>query len=106
MRRVAFTLKVNPHLIDEYRRRHAEVWPEMLQALRETGWTNYSIFLQEDGTLFFYVETPDFDAALAAMAEKEVNERWQAEMAPFFENLAGEHADQSFRPLEEVFHLD
>ncbi|MCC7435176.1 MAG: L-rhamnose mutarotase [Methanoregulaceae archaeon] len=106
MRRVAFTLKVKPDLIDEYRRRHADVWPEMLDALRETGWKNYSIFLQPDGTLLFYVETPDFKAALAGMAEKDVNRRWQEEMAPFFENLCGEQADQSFLPLEEVFHLD
>ena len=77
MRRVAFTLKVKPDLIDEYRRRHADVWPEMLDALRETGWKNYSIFLQPDGTLLFYVETPDFKAALAGMAEKDVNRRWQ-----------------------------
>ncbi len=106
MQRVAFTLKVKPDRIEEYKRRHREVWPEMLQALRETGWHNYSIFMHSDGTLFFYVETPDFKAALEGMARREVNARWQAEMAPFFENLSGQHADQSFIMLEEVFHLD
>lgn len=53
-----------------------------------------------------YLESPDFDAALAGMAAKEVNRRWQTEMAPFFENLDGAHADQGFTRLEEVFHLD
>jgi L-rhamnose mutarotase len=99
-------LKVKPNMIEEYKRRHREVWPDMLAALRETGWHNYSIYMTKDGTLFFYVETPDFQAALDGMATKEVNARWQADMAPFFENLSGEHADQSFIILEEVFHLD
>lgn len=106
MKRVAFTLRVKPHLIDEYRRRHAEVWPEMLDALRSTGWNNYSIFLATDGQLFFYVETPDFQAALDGMARLEVNQRWQDEMAPFFESIDGTHADANFEPLKEVFHLD
>ena len=60
---VGFLLKVKPHMMDEYKRRHAEVWPEMLAALSETGWHNYSLFMREDGLLFGYVETPDFDAA-------------------------------------------
>lgn len=106
MQRVGFMLKVKPEMIEEYKRRHREVWPDMLAALRETGWHNYSIYMREDGTLFFYVETPDFQAALDGMAKKEVNARWQTEMAPFFENMSGAHADQSFIILEEVFHLD
>jgi L-rhamnose mutarotase len=106
MQRVGFILKVKPNMIEEYRRRHAEVWPDMLAALRETGWHNYSIFMREDGTLFGYLETPDFDAARAGMATKEVNARWQADMAPFFEGIGGKHADESFLLLEEVFHLD
>jgi L-rhamnose mutarotase len=106
MQRVGFMLKVKPEMIEEYKRRHKEVWPDMLAALRETGWHNYSIYMTKDGTLFFYVETPDFQAALDGMAKKEVNARWQTEMAPFFESLSGQLADQSFIMLEEVFHLD
>ncbi|MCS6847795.1 MAG: L-rhamnose mutarotase [Anaerolineae bacterium] len=106
MQRVGFMLKVKPDMIEEYKRRHKEVWPEMLDALRETGWHNYSIFMRDDGTLFFYVETPDFQAALDGMAKKEVNARWQEYMKDFFEDTGGRHADQSFVMLEEVFHLD
>src|SRR4051794_11100487 len=82
MQRVAFVLKVKPDMIAEYRRRHAAVWPEMLQALRETGWHNYSLFMREDGLLFGYLETPDFDRAREEMAKRDVNARWQQEMAP------------------------
>ncbi|HLV36838.1 MAG TPA: L-rhamnose mutarotase [Spirillospora sp.] len=106
MQRVCFLLKVKQDKIEEYKRRHQEVWPEMLDALRETGWHNYSLFLRDDGLLVGYVETPDFQAALDGMANREVNERWQNEMAPFFESLDGRHADESMIPLEEVFHLD
>ena len=106
MQRVAFVLKVKRDKIEEYKRRHREVWPEMLAALRETGWRNYSLYLREDGTLFGYLETPDFEAARAGMAAKEVNARWQAEMAPFFEQLEGQRPDEGLLVLEEVFHLD
>ncbi len=106
MQRVAFLLKVKQEMIEEYKRRHREVWPEMLAALRETGWHNYSLFLREDGTLFGYLETPDFEAARAGMAAKEVNARWQADMAPFFEQLEGQRPDEGLLLLEEVFHLE
>lgn len=106
MQRVAFLLKVKPEMIEEYKRRHREVWPEMLAALRETGWRNYSLFLREDGMLFGYLETPDFEAARAGMAAREVNARWQAEMAPFFEQLEGRRPDEGLLVLEEVFHLE
>lgn len=107
MKRVGFLLKVRPEKLAEYKAHHQAVWPEMQAALRRTGWRNYSLFLREDGQLFGYFETPEsFQAALAGMAQEEVNARWQALMAPFFENLSGAHADQSMVELEEVFHLD
>ncbi len=106
MQRVAFMLKVKPDMIEEYKRRHAAVWPEMLQALRETGWRNYSLFMRDDGLLFGYLETEDFDRALDGMAEREVNLRWQRDMAPFFADLGGRRPDEGFLRLEEVFHLD
>lgn len=106
MQRVCFLLKVRQERMAEYVERHREVWPEMLDALRETGWHNYSLFLRDDGLLIGYLETPDFQAALDGMAGREINERWQNDMAPFFETLDGRHADESMVPLQEVFHLD
>lgn len=104
--RVCFLLKVRQNKLDEYRERHAHVWPEMLDALRATGWRNYSLFLREDGLLVGYLETDDFAAACAGMQAHPVNARWQAEMTPFFENLDGGKADEAMLPLAEVFHLD
>jgi len=64
MERICFVLQVKPNRLDEYKFRHREVWPEMLAALRETGWNNYSLFLREDGMLVGYLETEDFAAAV------------------------------------------
>jgi L-rhamnose mutarotase len=107
MKRIGFILKVKKEKIEQYRRVHRAVWPEMLDALSRHGWHNYSLFMREDGTLFGYFETPGtFADALAGMAAEEVNARWQAEMAPYFEALSGSRADESMVELEEVFHLE
>ncbi len=105
MERVCFRLAVRADMTDEYVRRHKEVWPDMQQALRETGWSNYSLFLDADGTLVGYFETADLDRALRGMAERDVNRRWQAEMALFFEGLDGNRPDAAFTRLDEIFHL-
>ncbi len=107
MKRVGFILKVKPDMIEEYKRHHEQVWPEMLDALRDTGWRNYSLFMRDDGLLFGYFEAAEsFGASLDGMAREEVNARWQAFMAPYFEGLVGKSADQTMQELEEVFHLD
>lgn len=106
MRRICFVLRIKQERLEEYKRRHRDVWPEMLNALRETGWSNYSLFLREDGVLVGYLETADFDRALAGMAKRKVNERWQREMAEFFVQPAGLLPDGAMQPLEEVFHLE
>jgi L-rhamnose mutarotase len=105
MERVCFLLRVRRERLEEYKERHRAVWPEMLGALRETGWGNYSLFLDDDGLLVGYLETEDFERAVAGMEATDVNARWQAEMAEFFELPSGERPDTGLRRLEEVFHL-
>ena len=103
--RVCFRSSVQPELLGEYRRRHAAVWPEMLAALKDAGWTNYSLFLDADGLLIGYLECDDFDAVRARMALTDVNARWQAEMATLFRD-SDVPPDEGFRVLDEVFNLD
>ena len=105
MPRVCFTLQVRRDRMTEYVERHAAVWPEMLRALHDTGWHDYSLFLREDGLLVGYLVTDDLAAARAGMARTDVNARWQAEMAEFFEEL-DLPPDQGFWQLDEVFHLE
>jgi L-rhamnose mutarotase len=104
--RTCFLLKVRPDKVEEYKKRHAAVWPEMQDALREAGWRNYSIFLHSDGVVVGYLESDDFEKACAEMKKLSVNARWQESMAPLFESLDGENADDNMTPIEEVFHLD
>lgn len=104
-RRACFTLQLRPDRIADYLAAHETVWPEMLEALTATGWSNYSLFLREsDGLVVGYLETDAFDRAVAAMAETDVNARWQASMAPFF--AASDDPDRSMLRLEEYFHLE
>jgi L-rhamnose mutarotase len=107
MYRVGFVTRVAPEHIEEYTARHRDVWPEMREALRRTGWGNYSLFISPDGTLFGYVETPDgLAAAQQGMAAEEVNARWQASVQHLFSGIGDKAADESFIELEEVFHID
>src|SRR5437762_5000171 len=105
MKRICFVLRVKPDRLNEYKRRHSSVWPEMLNALHETGWNNYSLFLRDDGMLVGYLETEDFERARAGMASREVNGRWQSEMKDFFVQPQGLTPHHAMQPLEEVFHL-
>jgi L-rhamnose mutarotase len=98
--RVCFLLHVRPEKLPEYLRAHEAVWPEMLDALARAGWHRYSLFHAEDGLVVGYLETEDFDAAVAAMDAEDVNTRWQRSMAPFF---APGHS--GFTRLTEYFHL-
>ena len=105
--RVCFVLRLKPELVDEYVTAHQHVWPEMLSALSDAGWRNYSLFVRSaDGLVVGYLETDDFAAAQSGMAATEVNARWQAGMADFFQNAEGVHPDQAMKPLTEYFHLD
>ncbi|WP_290471562.1 MULTISPECIES: L-rhamnose mutarotase [unclassified Leifsonia] len=104
-RRVCFTMRLKPDRVDDYLAAHTTVWPDMLDALRETGWRDYSLFVDAaNGLVVGYLETDDFDAAVAGMNAREVNDRWQASMAEFF---AEETApDSTMNRLTEYFHLD
>ena len=106
MTRYCFTLHVRPDLLAEYQERHAAVWPDMLRALRDAGWRNYSIFARPDGLLIGYVEADDLAAAQRAMAVTEVNTRWQADMSRYFTGLDGRPPDEGFLLLDEIFNLD
>lgn len=105
MERVCFLLRVRSDRLDEYKARHREVWPPMLDALRAAGWRNYSLFLRGDGLLVGYLECDDFARAQVAMEQTDVNARWQAKMVPFFELADGERPDTGLERLEEIFHL-
>jgi len=105
MKRVSFQFKVRRDKLAEYKERHKNVWPEMLDALRETGWHNYTLFTRDDGLIFGYFETEEsLSVARAKMMAKDINTRWQEFMSLFID--ANARPDETFLELEEYFHLD
>jgi L-rhamnose mutarotase len=100
--RSAFVLRVKPDRIDEYVQAHRNVWPELLDALRDAGIRNYTIF-RYGNEMFGYFEADDLQSAGAYMAAQEVNARWQDAMAELLEERV---ADEGPAALEEVFRLD
>jgi L-rhamnose mutarotase len=114
--RVCFISRVRPEQLEAYRQAHAAVWPEMLAALRDTGWRDYRLYLSDDGLLVGTVETDSYEAAQARMAATAINARWQGAMAQFFgasgqpdshaENNPNTRPDEQMIVLEEIFNLD
>lgn len=105
MQNVCFTLQVRPGHIAEYRRRHADVWPQMRQALWDAGWRDYRLYLRDDGLVVGHFTTEDFDASMAKMDGLEINRRWQAEMADLVEAEGDRRVDESLRRLQPIFTL-
>ena len=100
--RSAFVLRVRPERIDEYVAAHADVWPEMLDALRGAGITNYSIF-RDGNQVFGYFEADDLEAAEAFLARQPACMRWQDTMAELLEERVPDGGPPS---LTEIFLLD
>jgi len=93
MQRLAFIIRLLPGADPvEYKRRHDEIWPEMLAALRAAGMHNYSIF-RDGSTLFAYLEVENLETMKAALADDPVNARWQAYMADMIDHDLDPTAD-------------
>ncbi|TCL10316.1 L-rhamnose mutarotase [Shimia isoporae] len=93
----------------EYKRLHADVWPEVLAQLRKSNITNYSIFLREPENLMFsyweYTGT-DFAADMAAMAEDETTQKWWAVCGPMQTPLETRSEGEWWASMEQVFYLE
>lgn len=104
MQRIAFLMRLKADQKEEYKRRHDQIWPEMLATLRKAGMHNYSIFLN-GAQLFAYLEVEDFEAMTRILANDPVNARWQASMQSLIE--APVDPETNFSPiLAEMFHMD
>ena len=104
VRRYAWVAEVRPGYEEEYRRRHDEIWPEMVAALREAGVRNYSIF-RHGLTLFGYFETDDLEQTQRYLANSEVNRRWSESMVPVMKMEIDPNTDFPYLlPLQ--WHMD
>jgi L-rhamnose mutarotase len=103
MIRHAFTMKLKPGCVAEYKRRHDALWPELAQALRSAGVSDYSIFLDEQTFTLFAVQKLGDDNTAAQLSQNPIVRKWWDSMAPLMEV----HPDNEpiCGSLREVFHL-
>jgi L-rhamnose mutarotase len=104
MTRHAFKMKLKPGCVEEYKRRHDTLWPELARALREAGISDYSIFLDEETLTLFAVQKLAEGHTAQRLPESPVLRRWWDSMAALMEV----HPDHSpiEQTLPEMFHLD
>jgi L-rhamnose mutarotase len=107
MKRYGSVIKLKPEAIDEYKRYHAAVWPEILDMIRKCNIRNYSIYLK-DNLLFGYFEYrgSDFAADMAKMAADPKTQEWWSIMKPMQQPLQTRSEGEWWANMEEVFHTD
>jgi L-rhamnose mutarotase len=112
MKRYGWIIGLRTDKIDEYKKLHAAVWPEILSMIKQCNIQNYSIYLRQlpDGKhyLFSYLEYvgEDFDADMAKMAADATTQRWWAVCKPCQQPLPDINEGAWWADMEEVFHQD
>ncbi|MBZ4192182.1 L-rhamnose mutarotase [Niabella beijingensis] len=103
MQRIAFKMKLFEGCREEYKRRHANLFPELKELLKQTGVSDYSIFLDETSNDLFAILKLEEGKTMEALPANPVMQRWWAHMADLMET----HPDLSpvVVPLQELFHL-
>ncbi len=103
MQKYAFKMTLNPGCKDKYRRRHDEVWPELLELLKQAGVSDYSIHLDDDTGILFGVLWRTDDHTMEDLSAHPIMQRWWAHMADIMQT----HQDNEpvAKPLETVFHM-
>ncbi len=104
MQRILFTFELYPGTEAEYKRRHDEIWPELVQALQEAGIKNYTLFRRGMQVMAYAECDPDAETAFGKVGATEVNRRW----SEWFEDIIVTLTDDQGRlfQAEEVWHLD
>jgi L-rhamnose mutarotase len=103
-KRFGFKMKLLPGFREEYKKRHSEIWPELVRLLKNEGIGNYSIFLDEEtNTLFAYQEQTG-ESSSQDLGNTEIVQKWWKCMADIMET----NPDNSpvTIPLEEVFYME
>lgn len=99
----AFTMTLNPGMEAEYKRRHAEIWPELVTLLHDAGVRDYSIHLDPSTNILFGVLTRPADHKMLKLAEHPVMRKWWAYMADIMVTNQDDSPVQT--QLTCVFHL-
>jgi L-rhamnose mutarotase len=100
----AFRMQLKPGTVEEYRRRHDEIWPELAELLSGAGIYDYSIFLDEETLALFAVLKLRDENNRDALPDHPIMKRWWDYMAPLMEVEPGNRPTEW--PLVPLFHLD
>jgi L-rhamnose mutarotase len=103
MQKHAFTMRLNPGMEDEYRKRHDAIWPELVALLKEAGISDYSIHLDRDCRTLFGVLWRTEDHRMDDLPAHPVMQRWWAHMADLMETKSD--YEPVATPLVTVFHM-
>ena len=106
MQRIGMVIGLKPEKIEEYKRLHAAVWPEVLARILACNIRNYSIFLKEPENLlfsFFEYHGADYAADMAKMAADPKTQEWWAVCMPCQAPLETRKEGEWWAGMEEVF---
>jgi len=103
MERVAFKMKLKPGYQEEYKKRHDTIWPELKELLKNSGISDYSIFLDEETNSLIAVQKQSGDSTSQDLGAVPIVQKWWAFMADIMET--NEDKSPVTIPLEEVFYL-
>ena len=106
---MGMVIRIAADRIDDYKRLHAQVWPEVLARLKVSGVRNYSIFLREPENLLFGVweyHGSDFKADMEAIAADPATQQWWRLTDPCQVPLESRAAGEHWAPMAEVFRMD
>jgi L-rhamnose mutarotase len=104
MQKYAFRMRLNPGMKDEYKRRHDEIWPELVTLLRDAGVSDYSIHLDEETNALFAVLWRRDDHRMDELPQQPLMQRWWAHMADIMETKPDN--EPVAVPLETVFQME
>lgn len=109
MKRMGMVIGLKPEDVDSYVAIHADVWPKVLERIKLSNISNYSIFLRQPENLLFgyweYTGT-DFEADSAKIAEDPVTQEWWKLCGPKQQPLDSRADGEWWAKMDEVFHLD
>jgi L-rhamnose mutarotase len=104
MKRVGFTMKLKPGMKDEYRKRHDEIWPELVALLRESGVSDYTIFLDESSNTLFAFQRVSGEGGSQDLGAMPIVQKWWRHMSDILET--NDYWSPVTHFIEEVFHMD
>ena len=104
MERLCFTFEIKPGTEAEYKKRHDEIWPELVKAIKDAGFSNYSLFRRGTQVIGYVEIEPDVATGFAKLGPTEVNARWSKWFEDVIVSLTDENGE--LYRAGEVWHLD